>query len=62
MTSTAGTYTFLSPECCDPESQSFSGKAADIWAVGVTFFAMTFNQLPFYAESEIKLFETIKDT
>ncbi len=42
-----GTYEFLAPECCNPEQRFFSGKAADIWALGVTIFCLTFNELPF---------------
>lgn len=32
--------------------ESFSGKAADIWALGVTLYCMIFNKLPFWDETE----------
>jgi serine/threonine protein kinase len=37
----------MPPEVCDPDVGSFSGRKADIWALGVTLFAMVFNRLPF---------------
>jgi serine/threonine protein kinase len=30
----------------------FSGKAADVWALGVTLYCMVYNQLPFFDENE----------
>lgn len=50
MTKTAGTYHFFPPECCDPNIEIYSGKAADIWALGVSFYCILFNQLPFWNE------------
>jgi [calcium/calmodulin-dependent protein kinase] kinase len=43
MTKTAGTYHFFPPECCDPNVEIYSGRAADIWALGVSFFCIIFN-------------------
>jgi len=56
---TAGTYLFLAPECCDPSIKSYSGKAADIWALGVSLFGFTFNALPFYAEQELEILDMV---
>ncbi len=47
LTKTEGTFHFMPPEVCDPDVSSFSGKKADIWAVGVTLFALVYNRLPF---------------
>jgi serine/threonine protein kinase len=30
----------------------FSGRAADIWALGVTLYCMVYNRLPFFDENE----------
>ena len=63
MTKTAGTYHFFPPECCDPEIDSYSGKQADIWALGITLYCMIFNQLPFWdhdnTENEYTILEFI---
>ena len=47
ITQAKGTFDFLSPECCNPQIKQFSGKALDIWALGVTIYCMAFNELPF---------------
>ena len=44
---------------CNPEVTDYSGRAADIWALGITLFAMTFNVLPFDKENETDLFQHI---
>lgn len=59
-TSMEGTYTFLPPESCSFESSSYSMKKADIWALGVTIYILTFNQFPFaIGQTEIDLMENI---
>ncbi len=48
----------MSPECLDKSAMAkgIRGKPLDIWALGVTLFAFTFLNLPFFAES----FEELK--
>ncbi|KZV34572.1 hypothetical protein F511_28176 [Dorcoceras hygrometricum] len=48
-----GTPVFTAPECCIGES--YRGKAADTWAVGVTLYCMVLGKYPF-------LGETLQDT
>jgi serine/threonine protein kinase len=46
-TSIEGTYTFLPPECCSFDSDVYSMKKADIWALGITLYCLTYNTFPF---------------
>ena len=59
-TSIQGTYTFLPPECCSFETDVYSMKKADIWALGMTLYCMTFNKFPFpLGNTEVQLMENI---
>ena len=58
---TEGTYHFMPPESCDPDVDTFSGKAADVWALGVTSFCLLFNKCPFWGQSDYQLMESIRN-
>lgn len=62
MNNVKGTYSFLAPECCNPKNRIYGGKAADIWAFGVTLYVLTFNECPFKAETELGILEQIYNT
>ena len=62
ITSTEGTFHFLSPEACDPDIDVLSGKAVDAWALGVTIYCMLFSKAPFYGDTEFHLMEAIRTT
>ncbi|CAD8088420.1 unnamed protein product [Paramecium primaurelia] len=49
LDNTQGTYYFMPPEACNKETakDGYSGRAADIWALGITFFAFTYLSVPF---------------
>lgn len=59
LTNSMGTYHFFSPESCSRSVTEHSGKASDIWALGLTIYVMVFKKLPFWADSLDELFETI---
>jgi len=57
---TEGTWYFWSPEMCR-EDNSYSGYAADLWAVGVILWVFLFGKLPYCdVENPIELFEIIQ--
>ncbi|KAG7835892.1 hypothetical protein KL943_001541 [Ogataea angusta] len=60
LAKTAGTPAFLAPELCktDGSCDKVTYKI-DIWALGVTLYCLLFGCLPFNAESEFALFDTI---
>ena len=59
MKGSVGTYHFFAPELCDENVKEYSGCAADIWALGVTLYAMVYNRLPFLAPTEMDLLDAI---
>jgi len=60
-----GTYEFFAPECFKPKgtttTQYYSGRAADVWALGMTIYVMTFNELPFNVGLGIDTHHAIQD-
>jgi serine/threonine protein kinase len=60
----AGTQTFFSPEMCRgraEEVQRFA-KESDIWALGVTFYAVRFGRLPFFSTNVLDLCDKIQNS
>jgi tRNA A-37 threonylcarbamoyl transferase component Bud32 len=60
---TAGTTYFMPPEMCrtDQGSMQFSGRSADIWACGVTLYALIYGKLPFTGFNSMAVIEAIRD-
>ncbi|TMS07895.1 calcium/calmodulin-dependent protein kinase kinase 1b [Larimichthys crocea] len=61
LSSTAGTPAFMAPEMMTEHEQSFSGKALDVWAMGVTLYCFVFGKCPFYDEYIVSLHNKIKN-
>ncbi|KAL4883076.1 kinase-like domain-containing protein [Aspergillus karnatakaensis] len=57
----AGSPAFLPPELCVVKHGDVSGKAADIWSMGVTLYCLRYGRLPFEKESIFELYEAIKN-
>ena len=66
LTATAGTPAFTPPECLTAGSAAassscgFSGRAADIWSLGVTLFCLVCGYLPFPGSSVMEVYKKIK--
>ena len=54
-TRAAGSPAFTAPELCGQETVEVDGKAADVWALGITFWMLLFGEAPFRAEGLIGL-------
>jgi len=50
----------VSPEILDLQRESYSGKAADIWSLGVLLFVMFVGRYPFYDTTAVGLFDKIR--
>ncbi|XP_056450987.1 calcium/calmodulin-dependent protein kinase kinase 1 isoform X1 [Gadus chalcogrammus] len=60
LSSTAGTPAFMAPETLTDNRQSFSGKALDVWAMGVTLYCLVFGKCPFIDEYILVLHNKIR--
>ncbi|KAF7115039.1 hypothetical protein CNMCM5793_001075 [Aspergillus hiratsukae] len=57
----AGSPAFLPPELCVVKHGDVSGRAADIWSMGVTLYCLRYGRLPFEKQSIFELYEAIKN-
>nr|XP_057937041.1 calcium/calmodulin-dependent protein kinase kinase 1b isoform X2 [Doryrhamphus excisus] len=61
LSSSAGTPAFMAPETMTEQEQGFSGKALDVWAMGVTLYCFVYGKCPFYDEYIVSLHNKIKN-
>uniref|UniRef100_A0A671FXS1 calcium/calmodulin-dependent protein kinase n=2 Tax=Rhinolophus ferrumequinum TaxID=59479 RepID=A0A671FXS1_RHIFE len=61
LSSTAGTPAFMAPEAISDSGQSFSGKALDVWATGVTLYCFVYGKCPFIDDYILALHKKIKN-
>lgn len=57
----AGSPAFLPPELCVAKHGDISGKAADIWSMGITLYCLRFGKIPFEQHGVLQLYESIKN-
>ncbi|XP_034143013.1 calcium/calmodulin-dependent protein kinase kinase 1b isoform X2 [Esox lucius] len=59
--SSAGTPAFMAPEMMTDHEQSFTGKALDVWAMGITLYCFMYGKCPFFDEYIIGLHNKIRN-
>lgn len=58
--STGGSYPFFAPEMCRAmRGAGYSGRAADMWAVGVSLFMWLYHRMPYESDSVMNLMQKI---
>lgn len=57
----AGSPAFLPPELCVVKHGDISGRAADIWSMGVTLYCLKYGKIPFQKQQIFDLYESIKN-
>jgi serine/threonine protein kinase len=55
-----GSPAFASPELCQAGFMNVSGKATDIWAIGVSLYALIYGVLPFNDYNVLELYKHIR--
>ncbi len=56
----AGSPAFLPPELCVGRHGEVSGKAADIWSMGVSLYCLRYGRIPFERIGVLEMYEAIK--
>jgi [calcium/calmodulin-dependent protein kinase] kinase len=57
----AGSPAFMPPELCVAKHGHVSGKAADIWSMGVTLYCLRFGKIPFEKTGILELYDSIRN-
>lgn len=56
----AGSPAFLAPELCVARHGGVSGRAADIWSMGVTLYCLRYGRIPFEQMNVMEMYEAIR--
>lgn len=59
ISKSAGSPAFMPPELCG-KHKDVSGKAADIWSMGVTLYCLKYGKIPFSRSGVLEIYEAIK--
>jgi [calcium/calmodulin-dependent protein kinase] kinase len=57
----AGSPAFLPPELCIARHGDISGRAADIWSMGISLYCLKYGRIPFERSGVLELYEAIKN-
>lgn len=57
----AGSPAFMPPELCVTKHGDISGKAADIWSMGISLYCLRFGKIPFERSGVLELYDAIKN-
>lgn len=58
----AGSPAFIPPELCQAKHGDVSGKAADIWSMGVTLYCLKYGKLPFNGDHVLDMYKAIRES
>jgi len=56
----AGSPAFMPPELCVARHGQVSGRAADIWSMGVTLYCLRYGHIPFEKANMLELYDSIR--
>lgn len=57
----AGSPAFMAPELCKVDHGEVSGKATDVWSIGVTLYCVRYGRLPYVSESIFEMQRVIRE-
>ena len=57
----AGSPAFMPPELCIAKHGQVSGRAVDIWSMGVTLYCLRYGHIPFEKGGMLELYESIRE-
>ncbi|TWU76759.1 hypothetical protein ED733_004652 [Metarhizium rileyi] len=60
ISKSAGSPAFMPPELCG-KHREVSGKAADMWSMGVTLYCLKYGKIPFNRPTVLEIYEAIKE-
>ncbi|KAI7259215.1 Pkinase-domain-containing protein [Hortaea werneckii] len=61
VSKSAGSPAFMPPELCVAKHGHVSGRAADIWSMGVTLHCLRYGHIPFEKPGMLELFQSIRE-
>ncbi|KAG0314299.1 hypothetical protein BGZ99_008220 [Dissophora globulifera] len=57
----AGSPAFMAPELCRHDHGEVSGRATDVWSMGITLYCLRYGRLPYVSESILEMQRVIRE-